>query len=221
VAAIHCKAGKGRTGFLIACYLQYCGLFDNASEALRYYAYKRTTNARGVTIPSQLRYCYYMEKWLALNKEKKTLLDRNPVLLTTIRLHSPPHLKAPWFTIKTKDCSFSSKGKLEAQRRPAEDYIFFAGTGITGIAALDHDVQIVFYNETIKGKEKLFQLWFNTRFMTDEDIVKDEENEDDDEEGSRLIRLSFQKWQLDKACKDTQNKTYSDSFRLELIFKSA
>jgi len=217
LAAIHCKAGKGRTGFLIACYLQYCGLFDNAEEALRFYAYKRTSDARGVTIPSQLRYVYYWEKYLSLKKGGKSLPARNPMILVTIRIYGlPPKFKNPWFTITSEDGSYTSKGKIEAQRRPAEDYVFFTGTGSTGIAALDNDVKMAFYYEKFSGGKKvLFQLWFNTRFVTEDNIVTGNEDED-----TRFLRLSFLKWQLDKACKDHKNKHYSDSFRLELLFKS-
>jgi phosphatidylinositol-3,4,5-trisphosphate 3-phosphatase/dual-specificity protein phosphatase PTEN len=49
VAVIHCNAGKGRTGTLIACYLIYSGLTDNAEDAMTYYGYKRFMHARGVT----------------------------------------------------------------------------------------------------------------------------------------------------------------------------
>ena len=56
VAVIHCKAGKGRTGTMISCYLMYSGLCRGADEAMETFAKGRTRNGRGVTIPSQKRY---------------------------------------------------------------------------------------------------------------------------------------------------------------------
>jgi protein-tyrosine phosphatase len=47
--AVHCNAGKGRTGSTIACYLMYTGLIDNYIDALTYYGRKRFSNGRGVT----------------------------------------------------------------------------------------------------------------------------------------------------------------------------
>jgi len=72
IAGIHCKAGKGRTGLIICILMLYIGLFIDARNSLRYYASVRTQNAKGVTIPSQLRYVYMFQTYSVMAQKKTT-----------------------------------------------------------------------------------------------------------------------------------------------------
>ena len=62
--AIHCKAGKGRTGLVCASYLLHARRAHSARDALALYGQRRTLNGKGVTIPSQARYVGYYERFL-------------------------------------------------------------------------------------------------------------------------------------------------------------
>ena len=68
IVAIHCKAGKRRTGTFICCLMIFLNLFENADESLAYYSMMRTGNGKGVTNPSQIRYVHYFEDIVKKNK---------------------------------------------------------------------------------------------------------------------------------------------------------
>lgn len=64
VVAIHCKAGKGRTGIMVSCLLYYLypDTFATANEAIHFFDQQRTRDGEGMTIPSQRRYVNYFQR---------------------------------------------------------------------------------------------------------------------------------------------------------------
>lgn len=88
VAAVHCKAGKGRTGVMICSYLMFSGRCANALDALALFNAKRTTDGKGVTIPSQIRYIGYFERVLGFPGRK--IPEHRQLRMTSLRMHTAP-----------------------------------------------------------------------------------------------------------------------------------
>ena len=69
VLAVHCKAGKGRTGVMLCAYLLWANECNTADDALAFYGIARTANGKGVTIPSQIRFIRYFHQLLEAHDE--------------------------------------------------------------------------------------------------------------------------------------------------------
>jgi phosphatidylinositol-3,4,5-trisphosphate 3-phosphatase and dual-specificity protein phosphatase PTEN len=101
VAIIHCKAGKGRTGTFIAAYMLYAQMFKSATQSLTHYAETRTLNKKGVTIPSQKRYVYYLDTFVSNNS--KTPFKNQKLKLKSIKLQPAPLFKSEGITFEIQD----------------------------------------------------------------------------------------------------------------------
>eukprot|EP00760_Papus_ankaliazontas_P027502 PhM_4_TR3370/c1_g1_i1/m.20670/K18079/TPTE, TPIP; PTEN homologous phosphatase len=79
VAAVHCKGGKGRTGFMICCYLLYTGQASDAEDAMARFGSTRTSASarkfQGVESPSQARFVRYFAQMVADRREGKKGID--------------------------------------------------------------------------------------------------------------------------------------------------
>jgi len=192
VAAIHCKAGKGRTGMLICCYMLHCGRFSTAEEAMEYYGKERTRDGKGVTIPSQIRYIKYYEQMLEA-PFKPLMIETPPLWITGVTLHGIPKKKKE-IQLIVEEYGFNELFRSKVKHiGKHEKQIGMFNIDFHKPLRVIRDVHVV----AISGKSTLFMFWFHTAFVKDG-------------------RLILGKPQLDKACRD--KKTFNKDFQVELYF---
>lgn len=209
VVAIHCKAGKGRTGTVIAAFLCYLRQSLNYEDALFYFGNMRTQNKKGVTIPSQMRYVYYFDKYCRMKSQRQTAPGQATLFIEGMVVYTLPKLDSGevGFTIKFQNSDLKYKNRVSPE--------------LLDLGPDDADKRIVFDFRSrpipvredvliiVKGSKKLFQCWFNTRWspltMTTD--------------GTRRPNIIFDKMQLDKAIKDCKkHKKLSPAVKFEIIF---
>ena len=197
VVAIHCLAGKGRTGTLISCLLLYLKEFDTAADCLKYYGLMRVDNGKGVTVPSQIRYVFYFEQILK-NKIPHPIIFKK-LCIKKIRMVTIPSFSKIIFVVENKVdnknnvFTYNKKETLE-ENAPFVDYEL----GDEGFIVCG-DVKILFYNIPMFGsKDKIFKLWFNTNFVPEDGV------------------LEIKKDLIDKACKDKNCKKFKHNFKIEV-----
>ncbi|CAD8132518.1 unnamed protein product [Paramecium pentaurelia] len=200
VAAVHCKAGKGRTGMMISCYLLFSKQYDSSKDVLKYYAMIRTQNQEGVTIPSQARYVDYFNIALKMNL---LYIPARTVELIEVRLVGLPNFGIfggcqPFIRIQNQNKQLIQQPTLLTNQDQHKQYsaIFkFQGVYLNG------DVVIQFFHKSIVLEEKMFQLWFHTSFVMMSPQIQ-----------------SYSRDELDGTRKDKQYNKFPLNFGLEILF---
>ena len=203
VAAVHCKAGKGRTGLIVSAYLVFAGLAPSATAALRAFGDARTSNGKGVTIPSQMRYVHYYEASLHRRVAPATYRLRH------LRMHTVPNFDVgggcdPFFYVLLGDgkrLAFNWKeaacGGKPPHFMPKHQLVDFDLSPFNVRVA--GDVKIIFFDyDHFSAPDKMFHFWFNTGFIADNYLL-------------------FHKDVLDRASKDKDCREFAPDFKLEIF----
>eukprot|EP01113_Clastostelium_recurvatum_P041977 TRINITY_DN6758_c0_g1_i4.p1 TRINITY_DN6758_c0_g1~~TRINITY_DN6758_c0_g1_i4.p1 ORF type:complete len:437 (+),score=111.09 TRINITY_DN6758_c0_g1_i4:102-1412(+) len=226
VAVVHCMAGKGRTGTIIAAYL-CLSMLSSPSDALTLFASQRSRKARGVEQPSQARYVGYFASVLHDRVYPRPV----PLLLMRLVMHSIPPVEderagACRPVIKIFDCRSYPKTLLWCSLGPTTSSPSSAHHGAKQPLALHNarwytrkdgaamwdvptlqlqgDVLLKCYHFGTNGaKSNMFRFTFHTAFVPS---------------GVLEVRAN----QLDEAFKDSRYKQmYTDDFFMHLFFEAS
>eukprot|EP01125_Pyxidicula_operculata_P012723 TRINITY_DN4194_c0_g3_i1.p1 TRINITY_DN4194_c0_g3~~TRINITY_DN4194_c0_g3_i1.p1 ORF type:complete len:860 (-),score=290.58 TRINITY_DN4194_c0_g3_i1:378-2957(-) len=191
IVAIHCKAGKGRTGTIICAYLvwRYFGKVS-VDEALSFYGERRTFNKKGVTIPSQRRFIYHFASIIPSLRDKTSSSWKPDQLIqcVSIVIHNPPSMFAPYFQITSRSQNYDYKNHnpvtkikkdnsstpsspstttSQQQQSQQNDIVL----KILPKFECNRETRFLFWDELDKNKKPLFRFWIHTKFLTGDHIT--------------------------------------------------
>lgn len=247
VAVVHCKAGKGRTGVMVSCYMIHAKLFSCADQALHYYGHMRTTDTKGVTIPSQRRYVNYYATLVEEGLEYSPIpLEIRGIILEPLpTLFNGTQGSVMFVITEGKDKIFTSDS-YEVKKGGSSISI-----KLENVPPVQGDIKIEFFSkQKMIRKEKMFHFWFNTFFVREELRGNENGNSEGSEmspperslsceertsnsqphyrprasslmnlEEERQLILRIDKWDLDDAHKDKANKLYPPDFRVIVLLR--
>lgn len=214
VVSIHCKAGKGRTGTLICCYLLYCGRLRNPEKALEFYKRKRFSTGGGVTQPSQVRYVYYFADVLS-----KHIRSPNIIQIGCIKMQTVPRMSQnscrPIFEITHNDRVLFSNRKITKDKQSVlndnwDNHKIYEIALINTELLLQGDITCFLYHWGALKIKKICRFSFNTAFIDkgNQIVFEKEQLDPDNFRNNRKVSSEF------KIVLETTNVCNCTSFML-------
>eukprot|EP01064_Diplonema_japonicum_P038905 TRINITY_DN9612_c0_g2_i1.p1 TRINITY_DN9612_c0_g2~~TRINITY_DN9612_c0_g2_i1.p1 ORF type:complete len:1237 (+),score=229.61 TRINITY_DN9612_c0_g2_i1:134-3844(+) len=211
VIAVHCKAGKGRTGMMLGALLLSQAAENNsymsAQEALQIFGKARTHDGKGVTIPSQIRYLGYWEK--ILNNNGGQLPPHRKFTLDYLRIFALKDKIDLYFTVtlgekdNKKEIYDSRRDFSSKSAHRDTGYHFDLTSSHINVVCSGDVLYKVKKSKVIGSDETLFMFWVNL-----------------DVEGwdTNNMKVCLVKDEIDKAVKDKSNDLYKRELSVELSF---
>lgn len=221
VVAVHCKAGKGRTGLAVCAYLLYCGACKTPQEALKVFGDRRTKDGKGLQIPSQKRYLHYFHTLLTVYHN--IIPPVTAILVRSLTLSSTPHMDVdggcdPYIIIEgrkkghghvpcgQKEGNFSKPMEVLYDSRKGATVQHIVGQSNfcipinTRITTHDEILFRAYDADMVSQDDKMFTFWVHAAFLPMNGMLK------------------LTKHELDDATKDKANELFDEDFYIILEY---
>eukprot|EP00301_Raphidiophrys_heterophryoidea_P024293 c7830_g1_i1.p1 GENE.c7830_g1_i1~~c7830_g1_i1.p1 ORF type:complete len:722 (+),score=186.48 c7830_g1_i1:807-2972(+) len=152
VVAVHCKAGKGRSGCVGAAWLIHCGLFDDHVDAVNHVNRLRMINGPAIQLPSQIRYVGYVEQI-----EKHGYPDERVLTLTKVTCEKFQPKKGAGVLL-LRFFGNQPLGTLQ---------IVSGNASVTETIVLDEDIRV----DGLLDGSHCFTTHFNTRMISNNSVT--------------------------------------------------
>ena len=191
----HCKGGKGRTGVVIAAYIQFSNRFLTPEEALGKFADKRfyDESLGGVTQPSQRRMVHYFSALL----KNEIQLENRQLVLNTVILFGCPQIDGK-HGAKICFCIYEGFKLIHTTKvygvTPDREHVYISLDNVK----VQSDVMIKAFHIGKTGKTCILRTQFHTAFVMGD------------------YNMVFRKKDIDIACRDDR---FPEDGVLQVIFK--